>query len=584
MDATIGEWLARAAIVGTGGLRFVERDESERWLPWSTLQQRAARVAASLREVGVGTGDRVALIHPTGEEFFEGFFGAILAGGVPVPLYPPVRLGRLEEFHRRTAAMVQSSGAALVLADRRVKLLLGEVVERARPRLGCRAIAELPAAGDASVPSRPDDLALVQFSSGTTMEPKPVALAHRALTSQVRALNGFWPDGDGLRHSGVSWLPLYHDMGLIGCVLTALERPSSMTLIPPELFVARPALWLRAISRHRATVSPAPNFAYGLCLKRIRDDELDGVDLSCWRMALNGAESVSPDVLRGFQRRFARWGFRPEALTPVYGLSEASLAVTFSRLDRRFLSVRFQREALAREGRALRDEDGREVVSVGSPLPGFGVDVRDGAGRALPERRVGRVWVTGPSLMTGYLNRPDETARVLRDGWLDTGDRGFVDGGELFLVGREKDVVIMRGRNFAPEEIEHALDGVGGVRSGCSVAASYLPEGLAGADGERMVVLVERARGFAPGDDATIAAECRQAILGATTLEAGEVVVLEPGTLPRTSSGKLRRGEALAGHLDGTLAPPGSSGLLAVAGAMVRSRLAFARARRDPDR
>ncbi|MGD2116482.1 MAG: AMP-binding protein, partial [Acidobacteriota bacterium] len=509
------------------GLRLLDRRERARFLPWREVHERAIRTAGRLAALGIEPGDRVALIHPTGEELFDALFGALLAGAAPVPLYPPVRLGRLDEYHRRTARMVEAAGARVVLADRRVRRLLGPMVERAQPELGCPVLDELPEASPGPLdrsrrPGRPggDDLAMVQFSSGTTVDPKPVALSHRAILAQVRLLNGFWPDRETTIHSGVSWLPLYHDMGLIGCVFPALERIADLTLIGPEVFVARPAVWLRAISRYRATISPAPNFAYGLCVSKIRDRDLEGVDLSSWRVALNGAEAVSAGTLRAFTERFGRYGFRPEALTPVYGLSEAALAVTFSSLEQPFVSRRFERESLE-PGAAVRpagpapdpatDRDGgsppvaRELVSVGTPLPDFAVQVRepsaDGAAasaRPLPDGRVGRVWVRGPSLMTGYLGRPEATRRALVDGWLDTGDLGFVWEGELYLTGRAKDVVIVRGRNVAPEEIEAAAARAPGARAGCAVAASWTPDldpdPELPSDSEELAVFVERAR------------------------------------------------------------------------------------------
>ncbi len=288
----------------------------------------------------------------------------------------------------------------------------------------CRTLEDLPREAARPVPARPADLALVQFSSGTTVEPKPVALSHRAVAAQAEILAGFWPDTPERRQSCVSWLPLYHDMGLIGCVFPALARDAALTLFAPELFVARPALWLRTLSRYRATISPAPNFAYGLCLTRVSDADLEGVDLSGWQTALNGAESISPAVMRAFCERFAPWGFRPEAMTPVYGLSEAALAVTFSDLGRAFHVNRFDREELAREGRARISAAGREIVSVGRPVPGFRLRILDPEERDLrdlPAGTVGRVWIQGPSLMDGYLDDPEATARTLRDGWLDTG-------------------------------------------------------------------------------------------------------------------------------------------------------------------
>ena len=368
--ATLGAALARAAADGAGGLRFVDRREEADFASWRELHDTALRTGGALAALGVERGERVALIFPTGRDFFAALFGILAAGAVPVPLYPPVRLGRLAEYHRRTARMVELVGARLLLADRRIKRILGETVERARPALGCRTLAELPAAAPLAAVAAvdPGELALVQFSSGTTVEPKPVALSHRAVLAQVEILNAGWPHDAGVRPTGASWLPLYHDMGLIGCAFAALELPTDLTLIPPEAFVARPAIWLRTLSRYRATVSPAPNFAYGLCVAKIRDDELAGVDLSSWRVALNGAEAVAPSVLRAFRDRFARWGFPAEALTPVYGLSEAALAVTFSDLGRPFVTGRFDRDALARE-RVARREPRRAGDRLGGAAP-----------------------------------------------------------------------------------------------------------------------------------------------------------------------------------------------------------------------
>src|SRR5256885_14562831 len=229
--------------------------------------------------------------------------------GTPrAPSPPPVRLGRLDEFHVRTARMIEVSGARLVLPDRRIVRPLGQSVARARPALGCRTVAELPRAGELRRPARPDDLTLVQFSSGTTVDPKPVALTHANVLSNVAAIDSYVPPGAG--QSGVSWLPLYHDMGLIGCLLLALYHPGPLAVLPPEAFLARPALWLRAISRRRATLTVAPNFAFGLCLKRVRDEDLTGCDLSSLRLVLDGAEPIAPAVLRRVDRESTRLNSR----------------------------------------------------------------------------------------------------------------------------------------------------------------------------------------------------------------------------------------------------------------------------------
>ncbi len=578
---TLAELLERAARHGDVGLRFVDAAERAEWYPWPAVRSRALDACGRLQDHGVSPGDRVALVLPTSIEFFDAFFGVLLAGAVPVPLYPPVRLGRLDEYAARTARMLELVRARLVVTDRRVRRLLGQAVAAARPPLGCVALDELPGATPRPQSVTPDGLALVQFSSGTTVDPKPVALSHRAVMAQTLRLKGFWPQPeDRTVDSGVSWLPLYHDMGLIGCVLPALEHPGTLTLIPPELFVARPAVWLRTISRYRATISPAPNFAYGLCLDKIRDDELDGVDLSCWRVALNGAEPVAPRVLRGFCERFAGWGFRPSAMTPVYGLSEAALAVTFSDVEAPFASRRFDRELLAREGRAVEAPDGVELVALGRPLPDFALRIVDDDGRELGPRQVGRLLVQGPSLMEGYLDQPDATAAVLRDGWLDTGDLGFLHDGLLFLTGRAKDVLILRGRNHSPHEVEDAAGSVAGVRAGCAVAVSWLPEGDTG---ERLLLLVEARRDVALDAYPQIASECAAAVRAAAGLHPDRVEVLAPGTLPRTSSGKLRRAETLRRWLASELDPPAAVTPLRVLAAAARSRLAFARLQLEPD-
>lgn len=579
-DTTLLDHLERAGRHPEGGLRFVDRGENATWYGWAEVRERAHAVAAGLHALGIRRGDRVAVVFPTGIEFFDAFFGALAAGAVPVPLYPPVRLGRMSEYLRRTARMLELAGARVVLADPRIRRVLGEAIAAAKPPLGCRSVDELPAAtsarSGAAVSVSPSDLALVQFSSGTTVDPKPVALSHRAVVAQTEILNSFWRDTPELRHSCVSWLPLYHDMGLIGCVFPAIARDASLTLLGPELFVTRPALWLRTLSRYRGTISPAPNFGYALCVQRITDAEMEGVDLSGWQTALNGAEAVAPEVLRAFAERFGRWGFRPEALTPVYGLSEAALAVTFSALDRPFAGRRFDRDALARAGLAREEEGGREIISVGRPVPGFLLSLRDESGREVPEGRVGRVWIQGTSLMDGYLGDPEATARAFRDGWLDTGDLGFLHGGELYLTGRAKDLILLRGRNHSPEEIERAVEGLPGVRAGCAVAASWLPEG---APGETLALFVEAARQVSAAEREALPQACREAVLGIAGLDVDRVEILEPGTIPRTSSGKLRRAETLRRYLAGELLPPDPVNPLRLAGMMARSGLAFARYR-----
>jgi fatty-acyl-CoA synthase len=569
-----------AAAGHASGVTFVDSREREERLSWEEVRARALSAAEALAALGVRPGDRVAIVLRTEPAFLDAFLGALLAGAVPVPLYPPVRLGRMEEYLASTARMIASSQARIVVTGGATRRILGEAVERARPALGCRDAAALLAGGPPARRGReasPSDLALVQFSSGSTVDPKPVALTHASLMAQVGALMAIARPAP--EDCLVSWLPLYHDMGLIGCVLGALSYPGPLVLIPPEHFLARPALWLRAIARHRGTISAAPHFAYAYAEARVRDEDLAGLDLSTWRIAMDGAEPIAAASLRRFAARFARFGFDPGALMPVYGLSEAALAVTYTPPGRPLRIERVDARRLAARGEVV--PGGREVVSVGAPIPGVEVEIRDEDGAPLPERRLGRIHLRGPSLMQGYLGDPEATARVLRDGWLDTGDLGFEVGGELFVHGRAKDVVIVRGANHAPEEIEACLEGIPGLRAGCAVALGVTPDG---GDGEELLVLAERARGRripAPALALRLEEAVRRAVLERTGVRAHAVRILEPGTLPRTSSGKMRRGEALRRFLEGSLSPPRPAGGLSLARALARSALAYARVRRS---
>ncbi len=524
--ATLTEMLDAAAQTGQS-LIFVDRTETDTDAPMADIRRRARSVAAGLRERGVRAGDRVALVLPTGPDFVACLFGVLYAGAIPVPLYPPVRLGKLDEYRHRTAAMLRAVQAALVVTEDRIRPLLEAA------GTNCVSATELDGADDVDVEVAAEDIALIQFSSGTTHDPKPVALTHRNLLHNLAAIAGYFVQADMPDQVGVTWLPLYHDMGLIGNLLTAFYLPRPLVLLPPELFLAVPAAWLRAISRHRGTVTAAPNFAFGLCVKRIRDDELAGVDLSSWRLCLNGAERVSAETQRRFSDRFGPWGFDAASFTPVYGLAEASLAVTFTQ---------------AGETPEVVEVGGHELVSTGCPLAGVDVQIRGEDSRPRPDGAVGHIFVRGPSVMAGYFGRADLTAEVLHDGWLDCGDLGFIRDGELFVCGRSKETVIIRGANHAPQDFEAAVDGLPGVRTGCAVAVGYLP---VDADGEALALLVETT----PDAPVDLAADVAARVLQRTGIAVGHVEILAPGTLPRTSSGKLRRLEARAQWLAGTLSP-----------------------------
>ena len=571
---TVNDALAAAAAT-RWGITFVDLHEGETFLSFREIHARARRAAGVLRHAGVSAGDRVALVFPTSPAFMDAYFGVLLAGAVAVPLYPPFRLGRLPEYHAATARMIGTADACLVLTGVRTRKLLGQAIERSRPRLGCLTLEDVGQGdiGEVEAAVDPEELALIQFSSGSTAHPKPIALSHRNLMAQLAALKALLPPEDLLPQRGVSWLPLYHDMGLIGCLLLAVYYPGPVVLIPPEHFLARPALWLRAIARHRATVSVAPTFGYAVCTKRVRDRDLEGMDLSCWRLAVCGAEPIPIGTLDAFAQRFAPFGFDASALRAVYGLAEASLAVTFAPPARPPRAVGVDPARLAATGKVV--DGARRIVSVGTPVPGSEVEVRGARGESLPEREVGRIFTRGPSVMAGYFRQPEATASALTEGWLDTGDLGFIADGELHVCGREKDLIIIRGTNHAPQEFEECLDGLEGVRAGCVVALGFLPDGE---DGEHLLVLAERAKDASgnDGDGGTVEL-VRRTVVERTGIRPHTVVMLEPGTLPRTSSGKLRRGEALRLYLARELTPPRKAGPAKLSAELARSALAFAK-------
>lgn len=529
---SVPEWLRRAAErgrEGQDGIRVLDRKERPTLLSWAQIADRARRAASVLAAAGVGRGDAVAIVLPTSHAFFDAYLGAQWLGAVPVPLYPPVRIGRLDEYWERTSAMLRAVRPVVWVGQRRIASLLGGV-SGAPPWVWASSLLDGDPCEVLSVDA--DAVGMVQFSSGTTVAPKPVALTHRQMLANASCILDIILSHGQEEPGGVSWLPLYHDMGLIGCLFPAMMGHGPLTLLPPELFLSKPASWLRAITRYPCTVSPAPNFAYALCAERVRQDELSSLDLSRWKMALNGAEPIAPSTLASFTDRFAPCGFARESMTPVYGLSEASLALTFGTSGQPPRVGRFDREAFGRGHIRVSDApDAREVVSVGRALRGFEVEVRDTDGRPATGLE-GRIWARGPSVMNGYLG---DLADPVVNGWLDTGDLGFVWEDELYISGRAKDVIVLRGRNHAPQEIEAAASGLSEVRTGCVVAVGDLSEGS-----ERLVIFAETARPTESLEEGIV-----RAVRAACGVSAHQVVLVAPGTIPRTSSGKRRRAETL---------------------------------------
>jgi 1-acyl-sn-glycerol-3-phosphate acyltransferase len=512
-------------------------------LTYADLHSGAVTVASGLQDHGLMPGESVALMLPTGPAYFFCFYAVLLAGGIPVPIYPPVRRQQLEDHLRRQSRILANCRAVMLIttADAlAVARLLTVAVESLRHVLDAEVL--LDAEGDfEAVMRRPEDTAFLQYTSGSTGDPKGVILSHANLLANVRADGHAMAAGEA--DVFVSWLPLYHDMGLIGAWLGSLYHAVRLVVMPPLTFLARPERWLWAIHRYGGTLSAAPNFAYELCLKRISDSAIEGLDLSAWRVAANGAEAISATTLEAFCQRFASYGFNARAMLPVYGLAECSVGLAFSPLGRGALVDVIDRSALAQRGIATpatdnsAEKDKLAIVACGQPLPLHEVRIVDPAGRELPEREEGHLQFRGPSATVGYFERPAATSELIDDGWLNSGDRAYLAGGDIFMTGRSKDIIIRAGRNIYPPELEDAIGDIDGIRKGY-VAIFGIADDAIGS--ERLVVLAETRQLKDNRLESLRVAINRLAgdLVGAPP---DEIVFAPPNTVLRTSSGKIRR-------------------------------------------
>ena len=523
-------------------------------LTYGGLRQGARLVAGGLARAGLQAGARVALMLPTGIGYLHAFFGVLLAGAIPVPIYPPTRLSQLEEHVGRHAGILQSAGAAALITfpqTETVARLLSSMVPSLEHVLSLEDLR--PGAGfwSARRAAAAESTALLQYTSGSTGDPKGVILTHADILANIRAI------GRTVRATEadtfVSWLPLYHDMGLIGAWLGSLYFGCLLVLLPPTAFLTRPGRWLRAIHDYRATLSASPNFGYELCVTHTRDEELRDLDLSSWRIAFNGAEPVRPETLDRFARRFARFGFRAQAMTPVYGLAEAALGVAFSPPGRGpRIDVIDRREMMA-AGRALAvpeaQADALRFVSCGSALPGYHMRILGPEGSEEPERVEGAIQFSGPSATRGYYRDEGATARLRHGEWLDTGDRGYMADGELFVTGRAKDLIIRRGRHIYPEEIEHAVGALEGIRKGCVVA--FGARDPAGAT-ERLILVAETHH-TEPRRRLELRTRINRRVVDIIGEPPEEILLVPAHSVLKTSSGKLRRAATRAAYEAGSL-------------------------------
>ncbi len=565
LDARAAEDPTRTFVVHIGD------DGVERPADLSGTRTRALGVAAGLANRGVRRGDRVMIVLPTGPAFVETFFGVGYAGAAAVPVYPPMRSKGLDEYEGRLARLIAAAAPALIVADPRVRLVVEAAAFRASSPARVVDPTALSADGGAFTPADtgPGDVALIQFSSGSTGHPRGVVLTHRQVLANLAAVVTAVAPPRDLVH--VTWLPLYHDMGLLGGLLMPLFAGVRVAMLSPQSFLLDPKRWLWAIHRHRGGCSTAPNFAYQLIATRLDDRELAGLDLSCWRFAMNGAEPIHAATLEAFAARLAPFGFRREALMPVYGMAEVALAIAFHDPINRPMRVdQVDAGAFALgEARAANPVTGAPIrahVSVGRPLTGFEVRIADDAGEPLPERRIGEILVQGPSVMAGYLGDPADTAAALAGGWLHTGDLGYLAEGDLFVVGRRKDLIVKAGRNWTPQDLERASEGVAGVRKGC-VAAFGVPDPETGT--EAVVVVAETRE---PAErHAALGREVMQRVSDEVGLAPDRVALVPPGAIPKTSSGKIQRGRCRDQWLIGGLQSPTEPGLLGRAGLFGRA-------------
>lgn len=536
-----------AAAEGTGSITFVGSaaggppDE----VPWARLHDDARAMAAALQARGVGPGDHVALLGPSTRRFVTAIQATWLAGAAVVCLPLPMRLASIDEFVRQTRRRIRNARAAVVVID-------PDLADFVSAEPGDPPLVRLDELrGELARYERPTDdgdaLAILQFTSGSTDDPKGVMLPHRCVVANIDAIvEGAGLTGDDV---GVSWLPLYHDMGLIGLLSTPMTTGFDLVLAAPQDFLAAPGDWMRIMSEHRGTVTCGPNFSYALAARAMR--RMSGLDLSAWRLALNGAEPIDPGSVEAFSEAGATHSFDPKSAFCVYGMAEATLAISFPEPGRGMAVDTVDRHALELERYAAPTTNGhhaRRLPLLGQPLRGIDLRVCDPeTGTGLREREVGELEIRGASVTPGYFERDDITAATLHDGWLRTGDLGYLVDGEVVVCGRIKDVIIVGGRNVFPEEIERAAAGVDGVRAGNVVAF-----GVEGRRGREGIVVVAETKA---DDVQPLRDEVRSRVSDVVGIPPREVILVRAGTLPKTSSGKLQRHLARTHYLDDQLTP-----------------------------
>jgi fatty-acyl-CoA synthase len=549
---TIGEALDYAA-QGRRGLNFHDaRGSLTQTYSYAELREDALVAARRFIALGIGPADRIALVAETGPEFAAAFFGAVYAGAWPVPLPLPTSFGGRDAYVDQLGVQLGSSDPALFLYPPELTDFCKDAADKAGvvSRSWDTLDAVEPVSGDLPA-AQPDDIAYLQYSSGSTRFPHGVAVTHHALLNNLRA------HGIGLEVKDtdrcVSWLPWYHDMGLVGCFLSPLSLQMSVDYLKTEDFARRPLAWLDMITRNPGTtVSYSPTFGYDICSRRMSSQTRaeDRFDLARWRIAGNGADMIRPDVMQAFVDSFDAAGFKAGAFCPSYGLAEATLAVSLMPPGEGIrLELVEETELSGGTADEKRPRRYRAVVNCGRPVTGMEIEIRGPGGEVLPDRGIGKVWVRGASVMHSYFRDPESTDACLQGGWLDTGDMGYMSSGYIFIVGRAKDMIIINGRNHWPQDIEWAVEQLPGFKSGDIAAFA-----ITGPSGEETPAVLVHCRVSDNEERGRLRDEIRErvrAITGITPV----VELVPPRTLPRTSSGKLSRTKARNLYLSGEIQP-----------------------------